>query len=198
LHGRGVVDDGVDEGEVGSWVGGLGGGQLGAEFGDGAAPAGCGEWVEPDVEFCAGDLEAGGGAERFVEKGSGFVFSSGVVGGEEPSEAGLGVVGGHADGVVEPFAFGVEAGGVGVAVAEGDLGGGGLGGGFESGDLGQSGVEGGAHFGGVGGAAPAAEGGSALFGFGVGESAFGVADETVGVSAGGVGTRRDGSSRVVA
>lgn len=62
MRGSGLFDA-VDEGEVGAGVGGLGGGEVFAEGGEGAGAAGGGERVDPHVEFAAGDLEVGGGAE---------------------------------------------------------------------------------------------------------------------------------------
>ena len=105
------------------------------------------------------------------------------MGGEEAGEGGLGVVGGHAHGVVDAFAFGVEPGGVGVAIAKWGSGGNGPGGGERGGDLGGAGL-----------GATAFEGGSAFGGFGGGELGAGVAELAVGVAAGGVG---DETVRVV-
>ncbi len=66
---------------------------------------------------------------------AGFVLGSGVVGGEEAGQRGFGVVGGHADGVVESFAFTVVDDGVGMDLPEGDPGGDGPGVFFEGFDV---------------------------------------------------------------
>ena len=153
-----------------------------------------GERVDGDVELVAFDLEVGGGAEDLVEEAAGFVVGSGVVGGEEAGEGGLGVVGGHAGGVVDAFAFRVEPGAVGVVVAEGNLGGDGQGGGVDASELGAGLSERGCRFGGGDRGAATLEGGSAFFGFGGGELGSGVADVAVGVAAGRV---RHQSGRVV-
>ena len=79
--------------------------------------------MDADVEFVADDLEVGWGAECFSEEGACFVVGSGVVRVEEAGEGGLGVVGGHPDGVVDPFSFGGETHCVGADLAEGKLGG---------------------------------------------------------------------------
>src|SRR6266508_506078 len=78
-------------------------------------------------------MEVGGGGERLGEQAVGFVLGAGVVRPEGRGQGGLGVPGGHADGVVQAFAFVVEADGVGADVAEGDFGGGGGGGCLEGG-----------------------------------------------------------------
>jgi hypothetical protein len=93
--GVGLAFDAVADGQVGVGVAGSGLGELLAEGVEGAAAAGCGGGVEPDVQGVPGDVQVAGEGERLPERGAGFVVGPAVVRAQHPGEGGLGVVGGH-------------------------------------------------------------------------------------------------------
>lgn len=58
-----------------------------------------------------------GAAQRLTLQAAGLILGSGAVAGEEPCQGGLGVVGGHADGVVDALSLVVVYQAVGVRLA---------------------------------------------------------------------------------
>ena len=85
--------DAVGEHEVGAWVDGLGVVEQVADRSQGAGAAGGGERVERDVDRVVGDVEVAGAGERFADEAAGFVMRAGIVGGDQPGQSRLGVVG---------------------------------------------------------------------------------------------------------
>src|SRR5674536_239150 len=75
--GVGLAFDAVADGQVGVGVAGSGLGELLAEGVEGAAAAGCGGGVEPDVQGEPGDVQVAGEGERLPEQGAGFVVGPG-------------------------------------------------------------------------------------------------------------------------
>src|SRR5674536_14724 len=67
--GVGLAFDAVADGQVGVGVAGSGLGELLAEGVEGAAAAGCGGGVEPDVQRVPGDVQVAGEGERLPEQG---------------------------------------------------------------------------------------------------------------------------------
>jgi hypothetical protein len=102
-----VFFDFVAQGERGAGVAGLGVVELGAERGEGAGAAGRGERVEPHVRVRSrGDVAAGG--EGFADEGAGLVAGAGVVPVQGAGQDGLGVAGGHPDGVGDQLGLGLQ------------------------------------------------------------------------------------------
>ncbi len=75
---------------------------------------GADSWLMRTWSWSSTTWRSAGVAKTSRQQAAGFVLGACVVGGEESGEGGLGVVGGEADGVVDAFAFGVQARGVGV------------------------------------------------------------------------------------
>src|SRR5674536_268794 len=75
--GVGLAFDAVADGQVGVGVAGSGLGELLAQGVEGAAAAGCGGGIEPDVQGVPGDVQVAGEGERLPEQGAGFVVGPG-------------------------------------------------------------------------------------------------------------------------
>jgi hypothetical protein len=71
--GIGLAFDAVTDGQVGVGVAGSGLGELLAEGVEGAAAAGCGGGVKPDVQGVPGDVQVAGEGELLAEQGVGFI-----------------------------------------------------------------------------------------------------------------------------
>ena len=114
-----MVFDAVDDPQVGAGVGGLGGGELLAERGQGAAAAGRGGGVEAYVQLIVADVDVAGEGERFADQGAGFVVGARVVVVEHAGQDRFGVVGAHPDRVGDQLAFLVEQPRVGAYLTQG-------------------------------------------------------------------------------
>src|SRR5271166_5349474 len=128
---------------MGSGVAGSGGGELLAEGGQGAGAAGCGQRVQADVQDSAADGDVAAGVQGFADQGVGFVAGAGVAAVQGAGQDGLGVAGGHPDGVSDELGLGVELDHGGVVLGERELRGYRLGGCFGGVQVAAGGVDGG-------------------------------------------------------
>jgi hypothetical protein len=71
------------------------------------APGG-GELVEPDEQLAVAGVDVAGDREGLADQGAGFVFGAGVAACQGAGQGGLGVVGGHPDGVGDLLGLGVQ------------------------------------------------------------------------------------------
>ena len=85
--------DAVGQDEVGAGVEGLGVVEQLTDGSQRAGAAGSRGRVERDVDLAVGDVQVAGAGERFADEASGFVVRAGVVGGDQPGQSRLGVVG---------------------------------------------------------------------------------------------------------
>ena len=124
--GNGPDKDGDKNGEdeAGGGIAGAGGGELGAERGQGRGPPRRGERVEPDEQLAAIRDDVTGGGEGFADQRVCLVAGAGVVPVQGAGQGGLGVAGGHPDGVGDLLGLGVQPDHVRGRVAEPDPGGG--------------------------------------------------------------------------
>ena len=116
-----MVFDLVAQGERGAGVTGSGGVELGAERGEGAGAAGRSERVEPHLQDGVARDDVAAGGEGFADEGEGFVGGAGVGPVQGAGQDGLGVAGGHPDGVGDQLGLGVQPDLPGVVLAERDF-----------------------------------------------------------------------------
>ena len=98
----------VGQDEVGAGIAGAGGGELVAERSQGLGAAGRGERVEPDDQLAVAGDDVAGGGEGFADQRVCLVAGPGVVAVQGAGQDGLGVIGGHPDGVRDLLGLGVE------------------------------------------------------------------------------------------
>src|SRR5664280_2557233 len=110
--GVGLAFDAVADGQLGVGVAGSGLGELLAEGVEGAAAAGCGGGIEPDVQGVPGDVQVAGQGEGLPEQGAGFVVDPGSSAGAASGPGWTRRYGRHRDGVGEQLAFLVQQPGV--------------------------------------------------------------------------------------
>ena len=120
----------VAQGEVGAGIGASGLVELVAEGGQRLGAPGGGERVEPDEQVAGAGVDVAGGGQGLADERVCLVAGAGVVPVQGAGEYGLGVIGGHPDGVGDLLGLGVQPDHVRGEIAEPDPGGGGRGGGL--------------------------------------------------------------------
>jgi hypothetical protein len=96
--------------------------ELVAERGEGLGAPGRGERVEPDEQSAVTEADVAGDGQCFADQGAGLVAGAGVVAVQGAGQGGLGVIGGHTDGVGDLLGLGVQPDHVRGEVAERDPG----------------------------------------------------------------------------